>query len=176
VEDAIDVSTQLVWRCCSWLPPQRRRTRRESAAHFALPPTSRRPHRWGFEAKPVWLRGGRCRKKSSMTSLKGIMSAKPWNLGSVSLSEGGKEWWLRRRQPRSRQPRRRPPRRRSNNFFFRSYLSRSLRAGVLWSPGALLLWEGTHGSPLMLTLPPLYERGPTGPLSCSPSLHAMSVA
>ena len=30
-------------------------------------------------------------KKSSMTSHKGILPAKPWNLGSVSLSEGGKE-------------------------------------------------------------------------------------
>ncbi|HWO45571.1 MAG TPA: hypothetical protein VNO87_08295 [Methylomirabilota bacterium] len=29
-------------------------------------------------------------KKSSITSHKGIMPAKPWNLGSVSLSEGGK--------------------------------------------------------------------------------------
>jgi hypothetical protein len=29
-------------------------------------------------------------KKSSMTSHKGFKPAKPWNLGSVSLSEGGK--------------------------------------------------------------------------------------
>src|SRR5690242_13947134 len=38
------VSQQLVWRCCSWLPPQRQRTRREDADHFRQPPTSRSSH------------------------------------------------------------------------------------------------------------------------------------
>src|SRR5216683_4512044 len=88
--DAIVVSTHFVWRCCSWLPPQRQRTRRERAQHFAQPPTSRRPHRRGFAAKPVGLHRRCVQKKSSMTSHKGIKPAKPWNLGSVSLSEGGK--------------------------------------------------------------------------------------
>src|SRR6266851_320509 len=74
-----------------------------------------------------------------MTSHKGFKPAKPWNLGSVSLSEGGRELWQqRRRPPRSRQPRRRPPRRRSNNFFNRFLRFVRKSAGVLWSPGALL--------------------------------------
>src|SRR5260370_8532578 len=32
------VSQHLVWRCCSWLPPQRQRTRREKRDHFRSPP------------------------------------------------------------------------------------------------------------------------------------------
>src|SRR5438309_5985926 len=49
------VSQHLVWRCDSWLPPQRQRTRREKADHFRHPPTSRSSHHRGSAAKPVGL-------------------------------------------------------------------------------------------------------------------------
>src|SRR6266849_11212415 len=89
--DAIVVSTHSVWRCCSWLPPQRQRTRRERAQHFAQPPTSRRHLIEEAPRRNPWGCIGRCvQKKSSMTSHKGMHPAQPWNLGSVSLSEGGK--------------------------------------------------------------------------------------
>src|SRR5260370_5641786 len=88
--DAIVVSTHSVWRCCSWLFPQGLRTRRERARHFAQPPTSRRPHRRGFAAKARGVHRRCVQKKSSMTSHKGIQPARTWKLGSVSLSEGGK--------------------------------------------------------------------------------------
>ena len=47
--------------------------------------------RRGFATKPVGLHRRCVQKESSMTSHKGIKPAKPWNLGSVSLSEGGKK-------------------------------------------------------------------------------------
>src|SRR5438552_3952121 len=49
------VSQHLVWRCDSWWPPQRQRTRREKADHFRHPPTSRSSHHRGSAAKPVGL-------------------------------------------------------------------------------------------------------------------------
>src|SRR5438552_16131593 len=49
------VPQHLVWRCCSWLPPQRQRTRREKGDHFRQPPTSRNPYLRGSAAQPVGL-------------------------------------------------------------------------------------------------------------------------
>jgi len=49
--DRVDSSiTTTVWRNCSWLLPQKRRTRREWATCFARPPTSRCPCHWGHAA------------------------------------------------------------------------------------------------------------------------------
>src|SRR5258708_33343058 len=53
VSGFIQVSQRTVWRCCSWLPPQRRRTRRQSACHCKPPPTSRRPCQGGSATRPV---------------------------------------------------------------------------------------------------------------------------
>jgi len=55
----IPVSKQLVWRCNTWLSPQRQLC----ATHFVKPPMSRRPHRRGSAANPdgkqKWSPSGR---------------------------------------------------------------------------------------------------------------------
>src|SRR5919108_5021873 len=80
------VSQHLVWRCCSWLPPQRQRTRRERANHFDQPPRSRNPYQWGSATKPVGLQR-RCVRERSWPHHTAPQS--PMDLGSISLGEGG---------------------------------------------------------------------------------------
>src|SRR5947209_10150519 len=83
------VSQHLVWRCCSWLPPQRQRTRREKADHLDQPPTSRSPHQ-GSAAKPVGLQRRCVQERIHNTSHHYMEPAKPMEpIGSISSGEGG---------------------------------------------------------------------------------------
>jgi len=84
------VSQHLVWRCCSWLPPQRQRTRREKGDHFRQPPTSRNPYLWGSVAQPVGL-PRRCVQEKSFITSHHMEPAKPMEpIGSISPGEGGR--------------------------------------------------------------------------------------
>src|SRR5205823_196466 len=87
------VSQHLVWRCCSWLPPQRQRTRREKGDHFRQPPTSRNPYQ-GSAAKPVWLQRWCVQERIHNTSHHYMKPAKPMEpIGSISSGEGGNALW-----------------------------------------------------------------------------------
>src|SRR5881397_2021917 len=78
------VSQHLVWQCCSWLPPQRRRTRREKADHFDQPPTSRSPH-LGSAAKPVGLQRRCVQERSRPRHTTTWNPPNQWNLSGPYL-------------------------------------------------------------------------------------------
>src|SRR5216117_2018123 len=78
------VSQHLVWRCCSWLPPQRQRTRREKGDHFRQPPTSRSPHQ-GSAAKPVGLQRRCVQERSRPRHTTTWNPPNQWNLSGPYL-------------------------------------------------------------------------------------------
>src|SRR5712691_3357625 len=78
---------RVVWRCCSWLSPQRQRTRREEADHFHQPPTSRSSHQRGSAAKPMGLQRRCVQERSRPRHTTTWNPPNQWNLSGPNLLE-----------------------------------------------------------------------------------------